>query len=267
MDCEEYHKVAFTRSAQPLTFEASSGIFVGNAGGTGLTRFVVSTLLPVFCVNAIKPSLQFTSKWSCSASMTAVRLVSLFLILNIIGFGSTSSQWQSNSEMASETTVMFELLYIWEENTVVFVGSFMTTTVNERPHVWVLSHPTRAHKWQAVCDLQGWNMAERLSHLWTVYTECDWRIEKTTCSVIKMHEKTGSSLSRVLLKMAMSLWRWGGLRRAAESVLFSALHILVKEISGNKIFSTLFNNYQWLSECNVCERLVFLCVTGDMKGK
>ncbi|CAG5896098.1 unnamed protein product [Menidia menidia] len=42
MDCEEYHKVAFTRSAQPLTFEASSGIFVGNAGGTGLTRFVGS---------------------------------------------------------------------------------------------------------------------------------------------------------------------------------------------------------------------------------
>lgn len=42
MDCEEYHRVAFTRSPQPLTFEASSGIFVGNAGGTGLTRFVVS---------------------------------------------------------------------------------------------------------------------------------------------------------------------------------------------------------------------------------
>lgn len=42
MDCEEYHRVAFTRSPQPLTFEASSGIFVGNAGGTGLARFVVS---------------------------------------------------------------------------------------------------------------------------------------------------------------------------------------------------------------------------------
>lgn len=42
MDCEEYHRVAFTRSPQPLTFEASSGIFVGNAGGTGLPRFVVS---------------------------------------------------------------------------------------------------------------------------------------------------------------------------------------------------------------------------------
>lgn len=34
--------MAFTRSPQPLTFEASSGIFVGNAGGTGLPRFVVS---------------------------------------------------------------------------------------------------------------------------------------------------------------------------------------------------------------------------------
>ncbi|XP_031706024.1 collagen alpha-1(XVIII) chain-like isoform X1 [Anarrhichthys ocellatus] len=42
MDCEEYHRVAFTKSPQPLTFEASSGIFVGNAGGTGLPRFVGS---------------------------------------------------------------------------------------------------------------------------------------------------------------------------------------------------------------------------------
>uniref|UniRef100_A0A4W5N9D5 Thrombospondin-like N-terminal domain-containing protein n=1 Tax=Hucho hucho TaxID=62062 RepID=A0A4W5N9D5_9TELE len=42
MDCEEYHRVAFQRSPEPLTFEASSGIFVGNAGGTGLDRFVGS---------------------------------------------------------------------------------------------------------------------------------------------------------------------------------------------------------------------------------
>ena len=42
MDCEEYHRVAFSRSPRPLTFETGSGIFVGNAGGTGLTRFVVS---------------------------------------------------------------------------------------------------------------------------------------------------------------------------------------------------------------------------------
>ncbi|XP_069368637.1 collagen alpha-1(XVIII) chain-like isoform X3 [Paralichthys olivaceus] len=42
MDCEEYHRVAFTRSPKPLTFEASSGIFVGNAGGTGLAKFVGS---------------------------------------------------------------------------------------------------------------------------------------------------------------------------------------------------------------------------------
>ncbi|CAB1341177.1 unnamed protein product [Coregonus sp. 'balchen'] len=40
MDCEEYHRVAFQRSPEPLTFEASSGVFVGNAGGTGLDRFV-----------------------------------------------------------------------------------------------------------------------------------------------------------------------------------------------------------------------------------
>lgn len=47
MDCEEYHRVAFNRSPRPLTFEAGSGIFVGNAGGTGLTKFVVSWLLPI----------------------------------------------------------------------------------------------------------------------------------------------------------------------------------------------------------------------------
>lgn len=46
MDCEEYHRVAFSRSPRPLTFEAGSGIFVGNAGGTGLPRFVVSWTLP-----------------------------------------------------------------------------------------------------------------------------------------------------------------------------------------------------------------------------
>lgn len=45
MDCEEYHRVDFIRTPQPLTFEASSGIFVGNAGGTGLPRFVVSLIL------------------------------------------------------------------------------------------------------------------------------------------------------------------------------------------------------------------------------
>lgn len=44
MDCEEYHRVDFSRSPRPLTFEAGSGIFVGNGGATGLTRFVVSLL-------------------------------------------------------------------------------------------------------------------------------------------------------------------------------------------------------------------------------
>ncbi|KAI5106532.1 collagen alpha-1(XVIII) chain, partial [Silurus meridionalis] len=32
MDCEEHHRVAFHRSQKGLTFEPSSGIFVGNAG-------------------------------------------------------------------------------------------------------------------------------------------------------------------------------------------------------------------------------------------
>ncbi|XP_076827459.1 uncharacterized protein col15a1a isoform X2 [Brachyhypopomus gauderio] len=42
MDCEEHHRVAFHRSQQRLTFQPSSGIFVGNAGGTRLERFVGS---------------------------------------------------------------------------------------------------------------------------------------------------------------------------------------------------------------------------------
>ncbi|KAM8823525.1 uncharacterized protein AB9W97_005393 isoform 2-T2 [Spinachia spinachia] len=42
MDCEEYHRVAFNRGPRPLTFEARSGVFVGNAGGTGLAPFVGS---------------------------------------------------------------------------------------------------------------------------------------------------------------------------------------------------------------------------------
>lgn len=45
MDCEEHHRVAFHRSQKSLTFEPSSGIFVGNAGGTKLQRFVVSAKL------------------------------------------------------------------------------------------------------------------------------------------------------------------------------------------------------------------------------
>lgn len=42
MDCEEHSHVLFQRSARPLMFEPSAGIFVGNAGATGLERFTVS---------------------------------------------------------------------------------------------------------------------------------------------------------------------------------------------------------------------------------
>ncbi|XP_016298770.1 collagen alpha-1(XVIII) chain-like isoform X3 [Sinocyclocheilus anshuiensis] len=42
MDCEEHHRVAFRRSPDPLTFQPSSGIFIGNAGGTRLEHFVGS---------------------------------------------------------------------------------------------------------------------------------------------------------------------------------------------------------------------------------
>ncbi|CAJ1081663.1 collagen alpha-1(XVIII) chain-like isoform X2 [Xyrichtys novacula] len=42
MDCEEYHRVDFLRSPQPLTFGATSATFVGSAGATGLPKFVGS---------------------------------------------------------------------------------------------------------------------------------------------------------------------------------------------------------------------------------
>lgn len=42
VDCEEHSPVPFQRSSQPLAFEPSAGIFVGNAGATGLERFTVS---------------------------------------------------------------------------------------------------------------------------------------------------------------------------------------------------------------------------------
>lgn len=41
MDCEQYHSAPLKRSKQPLSFKTGSGIFVANAGSTGLERFVV----------------------------------------------------------------------------------------------------------------------------------------------------------------------------------------------------------------------------------
>ncbi|XP_066895876.1 collagen alpha-1(XV) chain isoform X9 [Kogia breviceps] len=42
VDCEEHSHVPFPRSSRPLAFEPSAGIFVGNAGATGLERFTGS---------------------------------------------------------------------------------------------------------------------------------------------------------------------------------------------------------------------------------
>ncbi|XP_007499081.2 collagen alpha-1(XV) chain [Monodelphis domestica] len=42
VDCEEHNRIQFLRSSQALRFESSSGIFVGNAGATGLERFTGS---------------------------------------------------------------------------------------------------------------------------------------------------------------------------------------------------------------------------------
>ncbi|XP_078254467.1 collagen alpha-1(XV) chain-like isoform X3 [Rhinoraja longicauda] len=42
VDCDEYEQRRLARSPQALFFEPSSGIFIGNAGGTGLTKFIGS---------------------------------------------------------------------------------------------------------------------------------------------------------------------------------------------------------------------------------
>ncbi|KAJ8268528.1 hypothetical protein COCON_G00137000 [Conger conger] len=39
MDCEEFHSVSVRRSSRPLSFEPGSGVFVGNAGATGLGKY------------------------------------------------------------------------------------------------------------------------------------------------------------------------------------------------------------------------------------
>lgn len=44
MDCEEYQRLQFQRPARTLAFESGSGIFVGNAGATGLEKFTVSAI-------------------------------------------------------------------------------------------------------------------------------------------------------------------------------------------------------------------------------
>lgn len=42
MDCGEAERRNFHRRPEKLTFSHNSGIFVANAGGTGLDKFVVS---------------------------------------------------------------------------------------------------------------------------------------------------------------------------------------------------------------------------------
>lgn len=42
MDCGEAEKTTFHRKPEKLSFSHNSGIFVANAGSTGLDKFVVS---------------------------------------------------------------------------------------------------------------------------------------------------------------------------------------------------------------------------------
>lgn len=47
MDCGEADRAEVHRSPNRLTFSHNSGIFVANAGGTGLEKFVVGEEIPV----------------------------------------------------------------------------------------------------------------------------------------------------------------------------------------------------------------------------
>lgn len=46
MDCGEADRTTFLRRPDRLTFSHNSGIFVANAGGTGLDKFVVGEEIP-----------------------------------------------------------------------------------------------------------------------------------------------------------------------------------------------------------------------------
>lgn len=51
MDCGEADRSSFQRGPERLTFSHKSGIFVANAGGTGLDKFVVGKETAHPCVN------------------------------------------------------------------------------------------------------------------------------------------------------------------------------------------------------------------------
>ncbi len=94
MDCEEHHRVSFRRSPDPLTFQPSSGIFIGNAGGTRLQRFVVSVgLLNAF--NALQCALVRLLRmiWAKAkhSDCTLIRVLWSFVdVFNIRSFWSES---------------------------------------------------------------------------------------------------------------------------------------------------------------------------------
>lgn len=134
MDCEEYHRVSFTRSAQPLTFEDSSGIFVGNAGGTGLARFVVSLDRTGFIVACLVCVYKTTVSVHHVLQHKHLRMVLFARALHVInssflmaaGFGQLTVVVKPTFIWRNKRGVWAFASFTFETGALVFVGSFTT---------------------------------------------------------------------------------------------------------------------------------------------
>ncbi|KAK1794922.1 hypothetical protein P4O66_010113 [Electrophorus voltai] len=104
MDCEEHHRVAFHRSQQKLTFQPSSGIFVGNAGGTKLERFVGSIQQLVLTPDPRAADVQ------CEEDDPYVSVLWYSIILKI-----EASGYSSGDDEYDDTETMDEMKKVVEE--------------------------------------------------------------------------------------------------------------------------------------------------------
>lgn len=155
MDCEEYHRVAFIRSAQPLTFESSSGIFVGNAGGTGLQRFVVSVDVCVFVSLLATWALRYFLHCLLSA------LYNSCISAVLIPHPKRQWVWINDFEMNIESTASCRnKCGVWtvadftsenEHNSLRWqlYDCHGRRGMNDQVYSWALLCPMRAPKWQA----------------------------------------------------------------------------------------------------------------------
>lgn len=130
-----------------------------------------------------------------------------------------------------ETNMMFELLCIWDENTVIFVGSFMTTTVNERPHVFERCLILRGLINGKLFVIYVFEIRPRLSRLWTAYTVNATGELKSGLSqwLKKKKNKSRPQSFKGVVKYVHEFMEVRWRRRARESMLISALRVLIKQ--------------------------------------